>query len=473
MTTAVPASRTGTEKIRLFRTLFRGREDVFPKRWENSKQGRSGYSPACANEWVRGVCGKPRVKCGQCPNQQWQLLAKIERIGDDRVRTLAREAVRTARVLAISPPSDEEEDDEPWKPKRSAVATTKLPFVVPREVRAVLAQRLFVEKTDLPAPLLSRLRRIAAFQNPEFYKRQKLRLSTARTPRIVVCAEDLPKHLALPRACVDEVRSLLEANGSQLACDDQRSRGQPVTLKFVGTLTPEQNAAVQAMLVHGMGVLVAPPGSGKTVMGAAIVAARGVSTLVLVHRRPLLDQWMNQLALFLGIDPAQIGRLGGGKNRLTGTLDVAMIQSLAHEGQVMEAVGDYGQVVVDECHHVPAVSFERVLASARAKFIVGLTATPRRRDGHHPIGAFQLGPVRHAISAKAQAAARPFEHKLIVRETQLIVPEENTFDPDTLPSCGRRSRARRDDCPRRSTGAGGGPLANRADGAEGPSGTTS
>ena len=282
-----------------------------------------------------------------------------------------------------------------------------------------------MEKTDLPAPLLSRLRRIAAFQNPELYKRQKLRLSTARTPRIVVCAEDLPKHLALPRACVDEVRSLLEANGSQLACDDQRSRGQPVTLKFVGTLTPEQNKAVQAMLAHEMGVLVAPPGSGKTVMGAAIVAARGVSTLVLVHRRPLLDQWMNQLSLFLGIDPAQIGRLGGGKNRLTGTLDVAMIQSLAREGQVMEAVGDYGQVVVDECHHVPAVSFERVLASARAKFIVGLTATPRRRDGHHPIGAFQLGPVRHAISAKAQAAARPFEHKLIVRETQLIVPEEN------------------------------------------------
>ncbi len=179
------------------------------------------------------------------------------------------------------------------------------------------------------------------------------------------------------------------------------------------------------MLPHDLGVLVAPPGAGKTVMGAYLVAARGVNTLVLVHRRPLLEQWVNQLALFLGVDPAEVGRIGGGKSRPTGMLDVAMIQSLVRDGQVSEAVGDYGQVIVDECHHVPAVSFERVLASARAQYIVGLTATPRRRDGHHPIGAMQLGPVRHVISGKAQAAARPFEHKLIVRETELAVAEEN------------------------------------------------
>ncbi len=328
MTIEAPAPRTGAEKIRLFRTLFRGRKDVFPKRWENAKQGRSGYSPACANEWVRGICEKPKVRCGECPNQafiavedrviadhlggkytagvypllpddtcwfvaldfdeaswtddvatfvetcrvhslspaversrsgkgahvwffftapvpardardmasflltetmrlrrelklesydrlfpsqdtlpqggfgnlialpfqfrprklghslfvdshfealpweqQWQFLAGIERIGDDRVRTLAKEAVRTARVLAIPPPSTEEEDESPWKPTRSVAVATKLPFMVPPEVKAVLAQRLFVEKAGLPAPLVSRLRRIAAFQNPEFYSR--------------------------------------------------------------------------------------------------------------------------------------------------------------------------------------------------------------------------------------------------------------------------------------------------------------
>jgi len=134
----------------------------------------------------------------------------------------------------------------------------------------------------------------------------------------------------------------------------------------MGALTPEQEAAVQAMLALELGVLVAPPGAGKTVMGARLVAARGVSTLVLVHRRPLLEQWVNQLALFLGVEPAEIGRIGGGKSQVTGTLDIAMVQSLVRDGQVSAIVGDYGHVVVDECHHIPAVSFERVLASVRA-----------------------------------------------------------------------------------------------------------
>lgn len=588
MTTDLPVPRTGAAKVRLFSTLFRGRTDVFPKRWENAKQGRSGYAPACANEWVRGVCEKPKVKCGECPNQafiavedriiadhlagkyttgvypllpgdtcwfvavdfdeeawtddvsafvetcrghalspaversrsgngahvwffftapvpardardmasflltetmrlrreltlesydrlfpsqdtlprggfgnlialpfqfhprklgnslfvdshfkafsweqQWQFLAGVERLEPDRVRALAKEAVRTARVLAIPLPSSEGEegdgegDETPWKAAPAPAATSKLPFLVPPEVRAVLAQRLFIEKAGLPSPLVSRLRRIAAFQNPEFYKRQKLRLSTARTPRVVVCAEDLPKHLVLPRACVDDVRGLLEGNGSRLACEDQRNPGRNVAaLRFAGTLTSGQAEAVHAMLAHDLGVLVAPPGAGKTVMGAAIIAARGINTLVLVHRRPLLEQWVNQLALFLGVDPTTIGRIAGGKKRPTGTLDVAMIQTLVRGDQVSEAVGEYGHVVVDECHHVPAVSFERVLSSVRARFIVGLTATPRRRDGHHPIGAFQMGPIRHVIGAKAQAAARPFIHKLIVRETQLCVPDE-------------------------------------------------
>lgn len=440
MAPGTTAPRSGVEKVRLFRSLFRGRTDVFPKRWENVKQARSGYAPACANEWVRGVCEKPKVKCGECPNQafievedrviadhlggkytagiypllrndscwfvaldfdeaswrddvaafvetcqahalspaiersrsgngahvwfffdapipardardmasylltetmrlrreiklesydrlfpsqdtlpqggfgnlialpfqfqprkaghslfldgrfeafpweqQWQFLADIKRLGGDRVRALAREAIRTGRVLAVpQPDADDENDDTPWKPKQPAAATTKLPFSIPTEVKAVLAQRLFVEKADLPPPLLSRLRRLAAFQNPEFYKRQKLRLSTARTPRIVVCAEDLPKHLALPRACIDDARRLLEDNGSQLVCDDQRNRGKALTLGFLGTLTAEQDTAVRAVLTHDIGVLIAPPGSGKTVsrpsacrrLGARITTSR-------------------------------------------------------------------------------------------------------------------------------------------------------------------------------------------------------
>ena len=171
------------------------------------------------------------------------------------------------------------------------------------------------------------------------------------------------------------------------------------------------------MLGHDTGVFVAPPGIGKTVLGTHLVAARGRNTLVLVHRRPLLDQWLAQLAVFLSLDPKDIGQIGAGKRKPNGRLDVAMIQSLVHQDTVDELVGQYGHVIVDECHHLPAVSFERVLAQVKARYVVGLTATPQRRDGHHPITQMQLGPVRYAVDAKAQANKRPFEHRLVVRET--------------------------------------------------------
>jgi superfamily II DNA or RNA helicase len=188
-------------------------------------------------------------------------------------------------------------------------------------------------------------------------------------------------------------------------------------------LTEVQQAALGKLLAHDTGVFVAPPGIGKTVVGTALVAARKCSTLVLVHRMPLLDQWRARLALFLGLDPREVGQIGGGKQKANGLLDVAMLQTLVRAEGVDGRVAEYGQVIVDECHHLPAFSFERVLAEAKARYVVGLTATPRRRDGHHPITTMQLGPVRFKVSAKEQAARRPFEHKLIVRETEFVLPD--------------------------------------------------
>jgi superfamily II DNA or RNA helicase len=179
------------------------------------------------------------------------------------------------------------------------------------------------------------------------------------------------------------------------------------------------------MTGHDICVLVAPPGSGKTVVGANLVARRGRSTLVLVHRTQLLEQWIAQLALFLDLKPKEIGQLGGGKRKPNGSLDVAMIQSLARKDSVDNIVATYGHVIVDECHHVPAVSFERVMREAKARYIAGLTATPRRRDGLHPILELQLGPRRFTIDPKSQAAAHPFEHKLIVRETDFRLVGES------------------------------------------------
>ncbi len=564
---------TPAEKVRLFRSLFRGRTDVFPTRFVSKRTGKAGYAPACRNKFVPGVCELPKVKCRECPNQaflpfddaavlahltgrqvlglyplledetcwllavdfdketwtddviafaetcrhvglpaaiersrsgkgahvwfffsapvpasaaramgcylltetlsrrhqlgldsydrlfpsqdtlprggfgnlialplqrearregnsvfvdaelrafpddqQWAYLASVRRIDPGVVERIAGEATREGSVIGLR--HAEPGDAEPWTRRPSGrVRRVRVTEPLPRQARAVLAQRLFVEKAGLPSPMLDQIKRLAAFQNPDFYKRQHLRLSTAMTPRVISCAEDLPHHLALPRGCLSELEVLLREHSVTLDPRDERTSGKEVGFEFRGALTTTQERAAKALVTHDTGVLVAPPGAGKTVIATWLVAARGCSTLVLVHRRPLLDQWLTQLSMFLGLEPREIGRIGGGKRAPNGRLDVAMIQSLVRKGRVDDVVASYGQVVVDECHHLPASSFELVLREAKARYVVGLTATPHRRDGHHPITAMQLGPVRAAIDPRSRTEARPFAQQVIIRET--------------------------------------------------------
>lgn len=354
---------------------------------------------------------------------QWAFLAGVPRVDPDTVERLARDATRAGQVLGVRwTDGDAEHDDAPpWtRPPSRRGLSARLPGPIPRAIRSVLGQRLFVEKVGLVSPQLNQIKRLAAFQNPEFYKKQRLRLSTHLTPRVIACAEELAEYVSLPRGCRDDLEALLGSAGSTLAVEDRRQPGEPLDLRFHGELTPVQEQAAQALLSHDAGVFVAPPGIGKTVVGTYLVAARGRSTLVLVHRQPLLDQWVAQLAMFLDLDPKAIGQIGAGKRKPTGRLDVAMLQSLVREGRVDDVVAGYGHVIVDECHHVPAVSFERVLSEVKACYLTGLTATPRRRDGLHPILEMQLGPVRFAVDAKSQAARRPFEHRLIARDTAFV-----------------------------------------------------
>ena len=575
---AVPSpgklSRSREEKISLFRSLFGGRDDVFPRFWRNRKAGKQGYSPACANEWVVGVCGKPKVKCGECPQQaflevtdqvildhlqgrhvmgvfpllkdgrcrflavdfdqggwredvaayvevalrmglrpgversrsgdgahvwfffsgpvpanaaramgsyllteamasrpelpmssydrlfpnqdtlprggfgnlialplqfharkrgntvfvdegwvpypdQWALLAGLPRLSATRVEEMAREAAASGRVVGVTAVNDTEKDqDVPWLPLPAHLSSEgRVEGPLPSEVRGILAQQVYVEKRDLPPALLDRIKRLAAFQNPQFYEKQALRLSTALTPRIISCAEDLPEHVALPRGCAADLEKLLDAQGIRLYLADERTEGEPIDAKFCGDLTKLQEEAARALFPHDTGVLVAPPGVGKTVVGAHLIAERGRNTLVIVHRTPLLDQWRAQIGVFLDLNPAHIGQIGGGKRKAKGVVDVAMIQSLVRRDEVDPIVAEYGHVVVDECHHVPAVSFERVMREVRARFVTGLTATPRRRDGHHPILGFQIGPVRFSVDPRRLASSRPFRHRVVVRKT--------------------------------------------------------
>jgi len=574
--TSRPAPKTSAQKVALFMALFSGRTDVYPKRWVNTKKKTKGYSPACSNEWVHGLCDKRSVKCGECPNQafipvtektvndhfhgrhvigvypmledetcwflaadfdkeqwqddvtafvetcrskdvpfaversrsgtgahvwfffiapvsastarkmgcflitetmarrhelpmtsydrffpnqdtmprggfgnlialpfqdgprqqgnsvfvdetwtpfpdQWAFLASVRRMLPAEVESFAREAAENGQIIGVrkGDPADEEDSATPWTrlpSHRKSKPVIKGPL--PSRVKAVLSQFLFVETKELPSPLINQIKRLAAFQNPEFYKKQSMRLSTTLTPRVISCAEDHPQHVGLPRGCVDDLEELLSDLGVGLSIKDKRTNGEKLDVAFHGQLTPTQDEVVQVMLKNDIGVFVAPPGSGKTVVGADLVARRGRSTLVLVHRTQLLEQWIAQLSLFLDLKPKEIGQIGGGKRKPNGNLDVAMIQSLARKDEVDDMVATYGHVIVDECHHVPAVSFERVMREVKARYVAGLTATPMRRDGHQPILQFYLGPARFTIDPRSQVAAHSFDHKLIVRETE-------------------------------------------------------
>jgi len=244
-----------------------------------------------------------------------------------------------------------------------------------------------------------------------------MRLPTFGKPRIVSCAELFDNHIALPRGCFAAATDLLAEQGIELELRDERVVGTTVATRFLGELSDEQQSAAEALLTHELGVLAAATAFGKTVVASFVLSARQRNTLVLVHRQQLMDQWVARLAAFLDIDPKMIGVIGAGKRKPTGIVDVALIQSLVRKGVVSDLVADYGHLIVDECHHLPAVSFEAVAREAKSRYVLGLSATVTRKDGHHPIIFMQCGPVRYKVDARKQASRRPFAHKVVFRPT--------------------------------------------------------
>ena len=355
----------------------------------------------------------------------------MRKIGRAQVEGIVQDAERRGRILGVRLPPQDDGEDEPWTAPPSR--HRKEPPIVgelPETLELVLGNQIYIAKDGLHPGLRNRLLRLAAFQNPEFYKAQAMRLSTYDKPRVIACAEDHPHHIGLPRGCLDDVRQTLTDLGIRTTIRDERYAGRPLDVSFQGELRAEQTAAADAMLAHDTGVLAATTAFGKTVVAAWLIAQRGVNTLVLVHRRQLLDQWIERLSTFLGVPAKSIGRIGGGRSRPTGLLDVAVIQSLVRKGVVDDRVADYGHLIVDECHHLSAHSFEQVARQAKARFVVGLSATVARKDGHHPIIFMQCGPVRHRVNARAQAAARPFEHLVLVQPT--------AFQPARTPDADKR-----------------------------------
>lgn len=353
---------------------------------------------------------------------QWTFLSSIIKMTASQVEILAAEAT-TKGEIGLSLPSEDEVKD-PWaSPPSRKRSSPKVDGTLPAKIAIVLGNQVYVPKEGLPPFLINQIVRTAAFQNLEFYKKQAMRMPVFGIPRVIHCAEFFSDHIALPRGCLEEVILLLTQVGIKTTIQEERTLGVPIQTQFVGNLFPAQVEAVKALLKYDTGILAATTAFGKTVVAAYMIAARGCNTLILVHRSQLKDQWIDRLRSFLDIPPNQIGYIGGGKRKPTGKIDVALIQSLVGKEGINDLVAGYGQVIVDECHHISAFSFESVIKECKAKFILGLTATAVRKDGHHPIVLMQCGPIRHKVNAKKEAAKRLFSHHVIFKKTSFQMRE--------------------------------------------------
>ncbi|HZS92792.1 MAG TPA: DEAD/DEAH box helicase family protein [Chloroflexota bacterium] len=436
--TASTPVATDITNLAVFRNLFHGREDVFPRRWENATTGKAGYAPACRNEWVRGVCGKPAVKCGECPNQAFIPVTDAVLQRHITGQAPGKSGDFTMGVYPLLP--DEtcwflaaDFGKASWQRDVAAYRDTArergVTVAVERSRSGNGAHAWIFFAEPVPAADAGRLGALL------------LTATMERCPDIGFDSYDrfFPSQDTLPAGGFGNLialplqgRSQERGNSVTPAVRDERQHGTPLGVQFLGELTPEQHEAATCLLAHDTGILAASTAFGKTVVAAHLIAARDRNTLVLVHRRQLLDQWVARLQTFLDIPPAQIGVLYGGKKKPGGRLDVALMQSVVRHGEVADLVAAYGHVVVDECHHRSAVSFEAISRAAKARFVLGLSATVTRKDGHHPIIFMQCGPVRYKVDDRRQAAARPFAHQVIVRRTAFQATRRSPEERPTI-----------------------------------------
>lgn len=564
---------TPEERIAHFTRLFKCREDVFPKFWENRTKATKGYSPACQVEWVRGICSKPKIKCTDCGNRVFipfdETIVRRHLEGKITVGTYAIREDDTCTFLAADFDKDRWQSDvaayrdasrrlgiesyiersrsghgahawtffgepipakvahqlgtiilshaigenhrlrfesydrffpnqdtipkggfgnlialplqriprkagntlfvddnfEPWPDQwdflskirilssadafafvnehiQKTLATVQEAIdpeisqaekLISSETDSItkytgsitigISNHIEIPMKDLPSRLIAGYKRLATFANPKFFELQRMRFSTWATPRYICCAElsDCEDRIVLPRGLFSQCIQLSNSAGAAVIVSDSRPRYKKIAVKFTGELQSSQKDAVKNLVKSESGILIAPPGAGKTVIGCALICKRRLPTLVLVHRKQLADQWKQRLLQFTNLTKKQIGIYDIKGEKRKGTVDIGMLQTLAHLNDSNELISQYGLVIVDECHRVPAATFEPVLKRIMARHYLGLTATPYRKDGLDRIITMQCGPVLHTMNESV--AQMQIERHVIVRETDFRMVE--------------------------------------------------
>ena len=332
---------------------------------------------------------------------QWGFLASLRKMDFNEIDSLVIQFTKTNQILDIHVDTSDEEEYLPWE-KSKAKESEKILITepLPTSIQITISNLVYIPTAQLPSAILNCLKKLAAFQNPEFYRSQALRLSTYNKPHIIGCAEEFPDYIGLPRGCLTKATDFLNDFNIKIEISDKTFSGNPIDVTFVGELREDQKRAAKELSQHDNGILAATTAFGKTVVATWMISKRKVNTLILVHRQQLLEQWREKLSLFLNIPIKQIGIIGAGKNKPQRIIDIAMLQSLFRNNEVNDAITNYGHIIIDECHHISAFSFEQVMKQVKARYVLGLTATPIRKDGHHPIIFMQCGPIRHRVQHK-------------------------------------------------------------------------
>ena len=307
------------------------------------------------------------------------------------------------------------------------------------KLHIILSNGIYVDNTNLKAAMQNRIRRMAAISNPVFYKNQAIGTSNYDTARWIYLGKDhLSGYIQIPRGLQDELWENIKQADIDYEMEDERQQGRKINVDFKGELRPEQDKALKELIKYDNGILHAATAFGKTVVSSAIIAQKKINTLIILESSALIEQWKEALEKFLNINEglptyetktgrvrkrkSLIGTLQGAHDSMTGIIDIAMAGSLCKKGKYHKMMNEYGLVLIDECHHSASETIANVLKEVKAKYVYGVTATPKRGDGLEKINYMLIGPIRYSYTAKEKAKEQGIQHLVYPRFTRTVPP---------------------------------------------------